>query len=418
MKVNIKTKSKKPRVVVQAQKANTTTQEITKIGHMLRALGGAGGSAVGNYFGAPAIGGAVGTGLGGAISKWLGQGDYTVRANSVLSAVKPDGSIPSMHRNDQSVVVRHKEFIGEITGATGFTVRNRLPINPGVSSTFPWLSAMASQYSEYRVRGMVYHYVPTSGMSVASANTALGSVMIQTSYRATEAAPASRLEMLNEYWASEGRPCDEFCHPIECDPKENPFNVQYVRSGDLPSTENVLAYDLGTTTVAVSGQQTAGTVLGDLWVTYEIELKKPKLTSATGEDANQTILVGTPNALLPFGTAFTVSKSNMLGFVPTGNSITFGAGNPGYYLVTWTVLNFTSASALTLSAISNVQGIVQPDGAAQRSAIGSSSALVSTVYQVIDATKSWTVSCSAASLVATGSTTSQVIVSRFNPTQL
>ena len=38
-------------------------------------------------------------------------------------------------------------------------------------------------------------------------------------------------------------------------------------------------YDLGVTHVAVSGQQANDVVLGDLWVTYEVELKKPILYS-------------------------------------------------------------------------------------------------------------------------------------------
>jgi hypothetical protein len=87
------------------------------------------------------------------------------------------------------------------------------------------------------------------------------------------------MEMLNEYWSSESSPAEGFCHPIECNPKENPFNIQYVRSKDVPSGDSQLLYDLGVTHVAVTGMQASGNAVGDLWITYEVELKKPVLTS-------------------------------------------------------------------------------------------------------------------------------------------
>ena len=144
--------------------------------------------------------------------------------------------------------------------------------------TFPWASSIARSFQQYRIKGMVYHYVPTSG-SIATASPSLGSVMLQTVYRATDAAPSSKVELLNEYWSSEVVPSDTLAHPIECNPMENPYNVQYVRSHDPPAGESRLLYDLGTTYLAVSGQQASNQVLGDLWVTYEIELLKPIITS-------------------------------------------------------------------------------------------------------------------------------------------
>jgi len=124
----------------------------------------------------------------------------------------------------------------------------------------------------------VFHYVPTSGMAVSSTNSALGSVMIQTSYRASDTPPTSKHEILNEYWSNEVVPSETMCHPLECDPKENPFQVHYVRAGAVPAGDTILMYDLGKTYVAVQGMQ-GSNVVGDLWVTYEIELKKPVISS-------------------------------------------------------------------------------------------------------------------------------------------
>lgn len=227
----------------------------------------------------PAAGGALGTSLGASLSRWLGSGDYTVSQNSIVQKMSPNGTIPAMHAESQTIVVRHKEYIGPVRGSTTFTVQQQFALNPGMSETFPWLSQVAARFQEYRIRGAVYHYVPTSGTAVSGSNPALGSVMMQTAYRANESPPRSKVEMMNEYWSSEASPNEAFCHPIECNPKENPFNVQYVRNGTIPVGDSVLMYDAGKTFLATSGMPATGNIVGDLWITYEVELRKPVLES-------------------------------------------------------------------------------------------------------------------------------------------
>jgi len=157
--------------------------------------------------------------------------------------------------------------------------------------------------------------------------------MLQTSYRSTDAAPTNKVEMLNEYCSNEVVPSETMAHPIECDPKENPFNVLYVRTGDIPSGDTKMMYDLGLTHVAVSGQLAAGNVIGDLWVTYEVELKKPLIASnvtssslagsldVTGTMTGNTLFSGTKTQ---FGT-MTISS--------TGNAFYLPKGSVGTWLV-------------------------------------------------------------------------------------
>jgi hypothetical protein len=360
----VKRQKTKRVIIAPRKKKNSETaakREMTRLGSALRTLGGLGGTAIGSMMGMGATGGNLGTGIGAAISKWLGSGDYVVSANSITQRASA-GQVPSMHREGQSIVVRHKEFLTEVRGATSFTIRNELFINPGLAVTFPWLSALAAQYSQYKIKGLVYHYVPTSGNAVSSTNAALGTVMLQTSYRATEALPTSKVEMLNEYWSSEAKPSEEFCHPIECDPKENPFNIQYVRTGELPDGENQLMYDLGRTVVAVSGQQDDDRVLGDLWVTYEIELKKPVLTGLN----NQTIqtYAGTNSSSVGSGNPFglTAGWKQTFNSMPssvtfTTNTITFGRGTVGTYQV---VVYYSTCTRMDATGWSITNGTLLP----------------------------------------------------------
>ncbi len=319
----------------------------TRLGAALRAVGGMGGRYLGNLVGLGDAGSGIGRTLGATVSRWLGSGDYAISQNSVMK-MSPDGSIPLMHKSDQTVVIRHREFLGELTGSANYTVQRSFPLNPGLSTTFPWLSTIAANFSEYRIKGLVFHYVPTSGYAVSGTNPAIGTVMIQTSYRATESAPTSKVELLNEYWSSESCPADAFCHPIECNPKENPFSVQYVRIGDLPSSENQLMYDLGTTRIATSGMP-ASNVVGDIWVTYEVELKKPRVTALNSE--NEHSLEGASSTAIaagtPFGTNFTETFDTSGGGISVSSTaVTFAAGNTGTWLIT---ANYTGATAIGIS---------------------------------------------------------------------
>jgi len=327
--------------------------ELTRLGAALRTLGGLGGGALGGLVGMPAAGSSLGTGLGANISKWLGSGDYEVTQNSIVTnAQRMSGTVPDMHKSNQSIIVRHKEFVTTVNSSQAFQVQGSYEINPGNVVLFPWLAGVAARFQEYKIRGMVYHYVPTSGAAVSSTNAALGSVMLQTSYRASDSPPTSKIEILNEYNSNESVPCEPFCHPIECDPKENPFNIQYVRSVETTATEDKLLYDLGTTHVAVQGCQTTGNPIGDLWVTYEIELKKPIVASNITSPFATYGLNVTGSSLASYldGTKVTTGT---LPITTAGTTVSFPKGRVGSYQLTlilrgtYTVLSTTSATTLT-----------------------------------------------------------------------
>jgi hypothetical protein len=330
-------KKGKTRPVIRAkkQKKQTAAQEIGFIGKALRGLGGLGGSTLGALIGQQSAGASIGNSLGASISKWLGAGDYEVSSNSIVA--RASATIPMMHKTGQSVMVRHREYIGPISGTTAFNVAYSLTVNPGISATFPWLSIIAQGFQEYNMKGMVYHYVPTSGMAISGTNSALGSVMMQTSYRSDDTAPTSKIQMLNEYWANEVVPSETMCHPIECDPRENPFSIHYVRTGNIPSGEPLL-YDLGTTFVCTQGMQGTNQV-GDLWVTYEVELKKPIVASSVttlGGYYSSRFSGGTNSALFA-GAQSAISGNMPLTF--TGNTITLPIGLTGQFVMFFYVVS-------------------------------------------------------------------------------
>jgi len=410
--------------MVKVKKSKTKTKmkdkEMTRLGFALRALGTLGGGKIGAYMGNPAAGAATGHSFAAAISRWLGSGDYTITANT-LARASPNGMIPAMHNNGQSIVVRHREFVSEVLSSTSFSVQQSLPINPGMPVTFPWLSSIAAQYEEYRIKGMVYHYVPTSGNAINSTNPALGSVMLQTTYRANAVAPTSKMEMMNEYWASESVPSETYCHPIECNPRENPFNVHYVRTGAVPSGDSPLLYDYGKTFLAVTGNPATGNVLGELWISYEIELRKPVLTG-TNDLSTASLTASTATGIdnnHMFGTSLTAQATTMPAGVTYTNGSAVGAinflpGTIGTYLVTYWATG--GAANITLTSVSGTGSSLSPlpfNGSGSLNLASSTSGASLAVVTITNPTTTTTVNYSVGTFTPTRV---GVTITAFNPT--
>lgn len=354
-----KTKQKSRKIKVRVARTPSSRQksaskELTILGSALRSLGGLGGGALGGLIGMPTAGSSLGSSLGASISKWLGSGDYTVGANSVVKR-SMHSPVPAMHQTNQSITVRHREYVTAIQGSTNFAIQGSYILNPGLSDTFPWLSGIAQSYQEYAIKGMVFHYVPTSGTAVSGTNPALGSVMIQTSYRSNDAPPSSKVELLNEFFSNEVVPCHEMAHPIECDPKENPFAIHYIRNTSIPTNDSPLMYDVGVTTIATAGMPATGNVVGDLWVTYEVELKKPIVSSNVTADAWAGMSFSSPgSASNLFGTlgpnGYVVPSSNAGNIFVTVNNtnmITIPKGTSGNFLLCVYITSLTSSITST-----------------------------------------------------------------------
>lgn len=386
----VKRKQMKKKTLVLGRKRATQqpAQELTRLGSALRTLGGLGGGAVGSLIGMGGAGSAAGSSLGATISKWLGSGDYEVSTNSVVGqSLKSSNGVPFMHKEGQSVTIRHKEFVTEVRGSQAFNVRASFEINPGRAETFPWLAGIASRFQEYRIKGMVWHYVPTSGNAVASTNAALGSVMLQTSYRSNDSIPVNKVEVLNEYWSSESVPSEAFCHPIECDPNENPFNVQYVRTNAVPDGDSELMYDLGVTHLCVSGQQVDDTVLGDLWVTYEIELKKPIIESnvTNAYKVCDLLYTGTMTSASYFnGTELRRGNLECSANVKT---LSFPPQLTGIYMVTVNIVATSVFTAVSLGGsltLTNCTNLPMPNGSSYvRTEMPTNSLNVATIQTIV-----------------------------------
>lgn len=259
----------------------------TGIGSLLGGI--AGGYAGGGNPGAAAIGATVGD-LGEQVIPYIpqmvkrvkswfsGMGDYKLNTNSLIEGGGvTDSNIQIVPQGNRAIRIIYREYLGDvITGpvAGAFSIRG-FALNPGLVELCPWLAPIAQQYEQWSPNGMVFEFRSTS--SDYTATQALGSVIMATEYDSFDKPFANKQEMLNCAYSSEAKPTDRLLHGVECDPRDNPNSIFYVRSGTNPSGASLRESDLGIFYVATQGGSTANLNLGSLYVHYDITLRKEQL---------------------------------------------------------------------------------------------------------------------------------------------
>lgn len=237
----------------------------------------------------------------------------------------------------KDVRVRHSEYIGEVFGSVNFGVTT-YTIQPGNSTSFPWLSSMSYLYESYTIHKL--HYRFESSKSTASN----GAVMMAIDFDVADAAPPSKTQLLayNRYVRS---PVWEECVYMS-DPRDlKLIEKRYIRSATVANTDNRL-YDTGAFFIATQGCADTS-VIGELHVDYEITLHTPQYdlgafasagsnrSSATSGVTN-TLILGTTPTLNATGSGITI------GYNTTTGAVTLGS--VGQFLITYAVQSSTAYS--------------------------------------------------------------------------
>jgi len=257
-------------------------------------LGGLAGSYLGEL---------AGGALQSLIGSFTGLGAYNVKKNVLLTQDPP----PIINIDKRGgVVIRHREYLGDITTGTGGAFKlQAFPLNPGQEGTFPWLSQVAANYEEYSLEGCIFEFRSMSADALNSTNTALGTVIMATNYNAGNPNFTNKIEMENYEFGCSGRPSENLMHPIECDPRQTAVSdCLYVRPDLVPAGQAVQLFDWGNFQIATIGFQASGVNIGELWITYQVSLLKPKMFTSLGKYNDWfrvTITTGMGNST-PLGT--------------------------------------------------------------------------------------------------------------------
>lgn len=241
---------------------------------------------------------------------------------------------PRIQRNSRNgdVVVSHRELVRDVPGSVGFAV-NALAINPGLGSTFPWLSQMAQLYESFKFESLKFEFETMSSTSTT------GTVMAVVDYDASDAAPVDKSQMATYRGFARSAPWDCF-KQYSVSEDLNKRASYYVRSGALSANQDIKLYDVGNFFVATQGQLDTSTVC-ELYVSYKVKLMTPQLQNpAVGNSKSGKFVWATA------GGAPTTSTGTSAPLVPTG---TAGAT---------TILTATSAYNCLLALQSTTTGVI------------------------------------------------------------
>jgi hypothetical protein len=234
------------------------------------------------------IAGPIGTAIGTGISKITGRGSYQVSHNTLQrqSVMGADAqNIPTFAPSEHGSRVRHREFIGNIVSPLTPEAFNNESYRLAVDNKtlFPWLGELAARYQKVIYHGMVFYYKTTS----TDYNNS-GTVQLAVNYNATEEEYTSTAQMLNSMFSTSTKPSVSAAAPIECDPNTMPKGGYYIRHPlSVNSDTDLRMSTVGTLNVATEGLTLpSGTVLGQLWCTYDVELMYPYVVPNTISEAN------------------------------------------------------------------------------------------------------------------------------------
>lgn len=265
-------------------------------GYWGRTIGGA----VGNLFGAPwmaDVGDKAGDFVTDTLPKLMsGKGMYTGRgcyegptsSNALVVGPHNEFDVPQFHpaTDGSSVTISHKEYIGDLFApSTGVAFANQTyKINPGLESTFPWLAQVAQNYVEYKIHQLIFTYKSTVADFAASSGQ-VGQIIGVTQYDANQLPMIDKRQMM-EYDASKScKTSSNLIMGVECDPNKNAGSAgKFVRTTPVDAQKDLNTYDVGTFNLAVHDAPAtyANQVLGEVWVSYTIELRKPKVFTGRG----------------------------------------------------------------------------------------------------------------------------------------
>lgn len=185
----------------------------------------------------------------------------------VMRTGVPDVS-GSPYQGDGRVRIRHREYIADVAGSVAFAATG-YAINPGIATSFPWLSNLAVNFESYLFRSLSFEYETQKSTATS------GAVMLAVDFDAADAAPATKTALMTYHNAVRSAVWGECCYRSDgADLRK--FGVQrYIRSAALAADLDIKTYDVGNLFVATQGEADT-TAIGELYVVYDVELITPQ----------------------------------------------------------------------------------------------------------------------------------------------
>jgi len=210
-----------------------------------------------------------------------GSGAYRVPNSSYGQLLA--APVPEMRSRKESFTITNKEYLGDVQiGAEFATIK--LPINPGLSQTFPWLAPIARQFSQYNLEQCVFCYKAISATAIQSTSASIGYVAACCDTDALVPQYKQKQQIENNSGANSTAPYRDMLIPLECAKNQKVTNNHYVRSQVPTNNGDLRMYDAGVFQLGAGGAPSTY-VCGELWVSYTVTLLQPvsNFTSEGGD---------------------------------------------------------------------------------------------------------------------------------------
>lgn len=221
---------------------------------------------------------------------------------------------------DGRIRVRHREYIRDILLGDYASDPLTLPINPGMSSTFPWLCGIAQLYESYVFNSLHFEYMPTCGTATA------GAFVFAIDYDANDPKPQNKSQLMQMHGAVRTSVWNAVC--LQADSQDlRKLPQRYTRKTVWGGNGDLKTYDVGNLVFAVSGYQGDPFQVGggELYVSYDVELMTPQpWINSAYKDSAKIVGAGTVTLTKPFGSAGApVAGSDIVTYDGTTGTITF-----------------------------------------------------------------------------------------------
>lgn len=224
-------------------------------------------------------------------------------------------------------MVEHREFITDVAGSVAFTATD-FAVNPGLGSTFPWLSTIARRFESYSFEKLDFVFetqAPTS---------ATGGVFLVMDYDSADPAPADKVSAMSYRHAVRGPPWVTEPLVNRSLPEDlHKMKSNFVRSAvALAANLDIKLYDVANFFMCTQGQ--AGTTaVGELYVSYKVRLMTPQLNADAIPVWRAAVTAGSASGAI-FGSARTLYAGNNIDLtVDSASQITFNQAFEGIVTV-------------------------------------------------------------------------------------
>lgn len=248
------------------------------------------------------------------------------------------------------------EFISLVNGVTSFAAV-AFPIQPGLASTFPWLSKIAKLYERYVVEDMEFYFKPTVSPYAAGGQT--GKVVLLADYDASSAPPETIQGAETTDPHVDGMPYETVT--LRLDPRRlTPNGGKFTRDRFVPGTD-IKTYDAGNFYICVAGTA-ATSQIGELRVRYSVRFLNPRITEIALKPCNCAASFAIPDNTPETSGAILTGWSayiNPLGITESGGVFTLP---PGTYFISFAG-TFSASSGFLIQYASMILWYTDAGGA-------------------------------------------------------